>query len=441
LTEFNAAAVERLEGPSWLAERRRQALVRFTAAPRPTGEADDGWRYSRIGQLDLERYAPAAPPADGTAAGAAGDLPEAATQFLHRFGARAGFAVTVDGYLVSSELDEGAGAAGVRLGSAAADPAGEDLLGSVTGQFRPSEVDGFAALADAFAPEAVLLHVPPGAALSAPVVLVHIVTPAADGGASKAVFPRTLVRLEENAEATVVELLVSTGSDEPLLVLPTVELSAADSARLTHDLVQHLGRGAWQIGRLAASAGRDATLASFQASLGGSYARVQTDSILTGQGGSAQLLAAYFADGDQMHDFRTLQEHAAPRTTSDLVFKGAVAGTSRSVYNGLIRMRHGAKGANAFQTNRNLVLSDGARADSVPNLDIQENDVRCSHASAVGPVDEEQRFYLESRGVPRAVAERLILLGFFAELLDRVDPAVGGFVLDRIAERVQQVTA
>jgi Fe-S cluster assembly protein SufD len=140
-----------------------------------------------------------------------------------------------------------------------------------------------------------------------------------------------------------------------------------------------------------------------------------------------------------MHDFRTLQEHAAPRTTSDLVVKGAVAGTSRSVYNGLIRMRHGAKGANAFQTNRNLVLSDGAHADSVPNLDIQENDVRCSHASAVGPVDEEQRFYLESRGVPRAVAERLILVGFFAELLDRVNPAVGEYVLGRIAERVKAV--
>jgi Fe-S cluster assembly protein SufD len=376
------------------------------------------------------------------AAGAVEDaLPLAARQFLGRFPARAGLAVTIDGYLVSSELEEAARAHGVHLGTASADPGAEGLLGSVIGQFPSSDVDGFAALADAFAPETVLLHVPRNAALRAPVVLVHVVTDPAGGGASKAVFPRTLVRLEENAEATVVELLVSTEGDEPLLVLPTVELSAADTARLTHDLVQHLGRGAWQIGRLAASAGRDATLRSFQASLGGSYARVQTDSILTGQGGSAQLLAAYFADGDQMHDFRTLQEHAAPRTTSDLVFKGAVAGTSRSVYNGLIRMRHGAKGANAFQTNRNLVLSDGAHADSVPNLDIQENDVRCSHASAVGPVDEEQRFYLESRGVPRAVAERLILLGFFAELLERIDPAVGGFVLDRIAERVQQVTA
>ena len=247
------------------------------------------------------------------------------------------------------------------------------------------------------------------------------------------------MHLGENAEATVIELLVSSEGSEPVLVLPTVELSASDGARLSHDLVQHLGRNAWQIARLAATAGRDATLRSFQASLGGGYAHVQTDSVLTGQGGTSELLAAFFGDGDQMHDFHTLQEHAAPRTTSDLVFKGAVAGTSRSIYNGLIRMRHGAKGANAFQQNRNLVLSDGAHADSVPNLDIQENDVRCSHASAVGPVDEEQRFYLESRGVPRAVAERLILLGFFSELFERVNPWVGEFVLGRIAERVEAV--
>ena len=116
---------------------------------------------------------------------------------------------------------------------------------------------------------------------------------------------------------------------------------------------------------------------------------------------------------------RQLQDHDAPRTTSDLLFKGAVEDQAQSVYSGLIRVRKGARGTNAFQTNRNLVLSDGAHADSVPNLEIEENDVRCSHASAVGPIDEDQRYYLESRGVPPAVADRLIVLGFFDEILDR----------------------
>src|SRR5205807_9669716 len=123
------------------------------------------------------------------------------------------------------------------------------------------------------------------------------------------------------------------------------------------------------------------------------------------------------ADGDRMHDFRTLQDHAGPSSTSDLLFKGAVKDHGRSVYSGLIRVRKEAPGTNAFQTNRNLVLSEGASAESVPNLEIETNDVKCSHASAVGPIDEEQRYYLESRGVPPDVAERLIVMGVSGEVL------------------------
>jgi Fe-S cluster assembly protein SufD len=422
-----------------LAQRRNAALERFLVTPLPTGE-EEIWRYSRAADLNLARFAPVVPPigmVPGTPV-----LPTAALDLLDRVGARAGLVVTCNGVVATTELDERESAAGVRLQAVSTHPGGEEMLGHASGSFPDEEVDAYAALADAFATDAVAMSVPRSHEVTRPVVIVHVIGAAGGAGAgagpAPAAFPRTVVRLDENAEASVIELLVS--GDDSLLVLPTVELVAADGARLTHDLVQQLGRDAWQIGRLFATAGRDATLKSFQASLGGSFARSRTDSILTGQGGTAQLLAAFFGDEDQMHDFRTLQEHAAPRTTSDLVFKGAVAGTSRSVYSGLIRMRPGARGANAFQTNRNLVLSDGAHADSVPNLDIQENDVRCSHASAVGPVDEEQRFYVESRGVPRAVAERLIVLGFFRELLERVTPAVGDFVVAAIAQRVSAVT-
>jgi len=147
---------------------------------------------------------------------------------------------------------------------------------------------------------------------------------------------------------------------------------------------------------------------------------LRTDSRLEGRGATSYLLAVYFGAGSGMHDFRTMQDHAAPATTSDLLFKGAVAGTAKSVYSGLIRVRKEAPGTNAFQTNRNLVLSEGAGAESVPTLEIETDDVRCSHASAVGPIDEEQRYYLESRGVPPDVAERLIVLGFFSEVLERL---------------------
>jgi len=156
---------------------------------------------------------------------------------------------------------------------------------------------------------------------------------------------------------------------------------------------------------------------------GGDYARLRTDCRMVGRGATGELDAVYFGEGDQTLDFRTFQEHVAPDCTSNLLFKGAGGGRSRSVYTGMIRVGKQARGTNAFQTNRNVKLSEGAWAESVPNLVIENNDVRCSHASAVGPVDAEQRFYLESRGVPTEDAERLIVSGFFDEVLTRLPVA------------------
>ncbi|MGH9206325.1 MAG: SufB/SufD family protein, partial [Acidimicrobiales bacterium] len=221
----------------------------------------------------------------------------------------------------------------------------------------------------------------------------------------------------EGGSGSVLEVLA--GPDMESLVVPVVELDVRDGAELAYLGTQSLGPRAWQVGYQASRVAAGAALVSFVLALGGSYARVRTDSRLAGANGTSNLLAAYFGTADQMHDFRTMQDHAAPKTTSDLLFKGAVADSSSSVYTGLIRVRNGAHGTNAFQTNRNLVLSEGAHADSVPNLDIEENDVRCSHASAVGPVDEEQRYYLESRGIPPDIADQLIVLGFFDDILER----------------------
>jgi Fe-S cluster assembly protein SufD len=154
--------------------------------------------------------------------------------------------------------------------------------------------------------------------------------------------------------------------------------------------------------------------------LGGRYARLRSESLLAGSGAESDLTAVYFGDGHQMLDFRTLQDHAAPHTRSDLLFKGAVEDTAQSVYSGLIRIRDVAQGTQAFQTNRNLVLTEGAEAKSVPNLEIEADDVKCSHASTVGPIDDDQLYYLATRGVPPEEAERLIVLGFFDDVFDRL---------------------
>lgn len=273
------------------------------------------------------------------------------------------------------------------------------------------EPDAFATANRAFAPDPVLVTVKAGANAS-PVVIVHWC-----GADEAALFPRVLVEAGEDCEVTVVEVVAGPGRS---LVAPVTEIDVARAARVSYLQYQDLGAHAWQIGLQASRVGADATFTSAAVALGGDYARLRTDSGLVGPGGSTRLLALYFGAGQQMHDFRTVQHHRAPKTHSDLLYKGVVANAARSVYSGLIRVEKGAAGTNAFQTNRNLVLHEGAHADSVPNLEIEDNDVRCSHASAVGPVSEEQRFYLESRGVPPEVTDRLISLGFLGEVVERL---------------------
>jgi Fe-S cluster assembly protein SufD len=262
----------------------------------------------------------------------------------------------------------------------------------------------------------IIVTVAAGVRLPGPVVIVHDID--ADGAA---VFPRTIIRVGRAAEVGVVEIAWS--DDVDALTVPVTEIDVADGAHARYLHLQRLGPRVWQTGLQASRVGRDATLTSVAVALGGDYARLRTDSALVGAGGSTELLAVYFGTGTRMVDFRTTQDHRAPKTTSRLLYKGAVANRSRAVYTGLIRVEKGARGTNAFQTNRNLVLHEGASAESVPNLEIEDNDVRCSHASAVGPISEDQRFYLESRGVPTDAADRLITLGFLEEVLDQLGHA------------------
>lgn len=415
LTAFTADAVAALPAAVGLDGHRQDALRRFEAADLPTDSAEE-WRYSRIEELDLGRYRPADRPASPA------ELPSAVVALLGKALAAetpATVIVTSDGWL--SPLP--ALPAGVEIRDQAA-------FGEVSG-----EPDPFVTLNAALAPSPLRIRVAPGQVLNAPLVVVHVATSA--GAAS---FSRTVVEVGSQAEATVLEIAVgadSQAADAKLLTVPVTELDVADAANLHYVHVQLHGAGAWQVGLQASRVGRDATLTSAAVALGGDYARLRTDSALMGQGGTTRLLAAYFGAGNQMHDFRTVQDHRAPKASSDLVYKGVVANRSRSVYTGLIRVEKGAAGTNALQTNRNLVLHEGAHAESVPNLEIEDNDVRCSHASAVGPIAEDQRFYLESRGVPTDVAERLIALGFLDEILAGLPVVgIGAWLRNAVADKL-----
>lgn len=366
---------------------------------------EEVWRYSRVAELRLDEFATASAPA-----GAAGELPSGVSALLELIGDRAATVVVRDGHVVHAEIAPHWVARGVFAGRivdapAAADP--EQSLGAVSGD----GVDVFSQLNDAGSVDPILVWVPAGVTVDAPIVIIDWID--TDGIAT---YPRLVVRLGSDAQASVLDWHGS--ADVVAFSSPLIELDLAHAARLRYGTVQQRGPRVWQIASQVSRVEADATLDSAQVALGADYGRTRTDCRLVGRGATGNLRAVYFGHDSQTLDFRTFQQHAAPDTTSNLLFKGVVDDQSRSVYTGLIKVEKDARGTSAFQTNRNIKLSEHAWAESVPNLEIETNDVRCSHASTVGPIDEEQRFYLESRGVRTDVAERLIVAGFFDEVLE-----------------------
>jgi Fe-S cluster assembly protein SufD len=386
-------------GPDWLRRRRAAGFEAFASMPLPS-ESEEVWRYSPIDHLDLEAFAPV--PAAEPAAGAAG-----AARLAELAGATGSVAGSV--LVHNGRAAPGARAEGFEFGPASEVAAGAALLGSVQ-----QGGDALVRLNDAFAPDPLVIDVPAGTRVAGPVLVVHWCD--TEGAA---VFPRLCVRAGEGASVSVVEVFTGPAGRARALVVPVTELVAEDGAALAYVSLQTLPDEDWSIARLAGRGASGTHLRTFTVGLGGAYERVRADVSVDGKDAHSEILSTYLGDGTQVHDIRTLQDHVAPRTTSELLCQGAVAGLSRSVYSGLIRVHRGAVRSDARQTNHNLVLSEGAHADSVPNLDILENDVRCSHASTVGPVDEDQRYYIESRGVPPEAAEGLIVRGFFDAIVDR----------------------
>ena len=450
---FTADAAGALPGPDWLTARRVAAAEELAGSAPPDASAEE-WRYSPISDLDLQAYrlsgesgaygfsdvssgasdlssdASGDAPRYGSAADApavcspgGGEGPGRTLQELDRgegpvrsvlesHPARSlereevlAIIEIVNGRPVSCTGLDALGALGVTVKPIDRLDGGADRLGSVLN----GASDRFTLLNDAFSAAPLAIDVPADVVVDGVIAVRHRTE-----GAATASFPRLVVRIGANAQARIVHEERSTS---PVLVVPVVELDVRAAGRLGYVNVQKQHPRAWQIALHAARVERDATLVSAVAGFGGAYARTRSVTTLSGRGATGDLLSAYLGSGSQVLDFRTFQDHAAPDTTSNLLYVGAVGDEARSIYTGLIRVRPNARGTNAFQTNRNLKLSDEAWAESVPNLEIENNEVRCSHASTVGPVDEDQLYYLESRGVPTPMAERLIVAGFFEEVL------------------------
>jgi len=401
LSAFTSERSAALPGPAWLRARRAAAFERFAGSPLPTAD-DEIWRYTPIRDLDLDAYAPR----EGAAVGA-----PAVSPFVDAVTDRAGLVVLVDGHLVSSELSDAAAAAGVTV-SSSVDGDERELL-------EVPDPDALTALHDAFVGDVVIISVPRGVVVDGPVVVLQV---ASSGGAAS--FPHVVVDAGEQSEVTILDLWTSVGAGGAL-VSPVFEVQTAPAANVRYVQVQDFGDEVWSTGHLLLRPGRDATTKAWVAALGGRFARLYLDAQLGEQASAADIAGVYFGEGDQVHDFRSRQDHRATRSVSNFLLKGAVVDTAHAVYTGMIKVHEGAKATESFLANRNLVLADGAHVDSVPNLEIvNENDIKsCGHAAATGPVDEEHVFYLESRGVPTEVAERLIVFGFFDDVIQGVPVA------------------
>ena len=290
-----------------------------------------------------------------------------------------------------------------------------DLLARLVGRVVKPQEGKFAALGHALARNGALVYIPQGVQLEK---ALHVLFWGPGGGL--AYFDHLLVWLEPGARATLVVEWASPDESTEALHVGVVEVHVAEDAELTWVELQSWGTHMWNFTHERAQVGRNARLNWILGAVGSKLTKSFMDVDLVAPGAEGYMSGFYFADDHQHLDHDTQQNHLAPHTTSDLLFKGAVKDAARSVWQGLIYVAPGAQGTDGYQANRNLVLNSGAQADSIPGLEIMANEVRCTHGATVSRMDEEQIFYMRTRGVPRKEAERLLIEGFFAEILDRI---------------------
>jgi Fe-S cluster assembly protein SufD len=399
-TELTRHAAEALSAelhePSWLLQRRLDAFDIFEKLDDPDPKSED-WRYVDVRGFDFSAFA--APEPRSLALDLPEDLAKKGVIFTEMR-----TAVTDHPELVQ-----------------------EHFFTDV-----PVDEHRFTALHAAFFSEGVVLYVPPGVDVEFPLEALRRL----DAGGST--FPHTSIVVDENASLTFVDRFQSEDAGAPALCASVVEVEARRGALVNYISLQQWGRSVQHFQTQRFTGHRDSTVRSVAVNLGSKFGRTQVECVLKGEGSFSEMLGLYFADTDQHFAQRTLQSHNAPHSTSDLLYKGALKENSRSEYSGLIKVLQGAQGTDAYQANRNLVLSDDAMARSIPQLEIEANEVRCTHGATVSPVEEEHLFYLMSRGIDRVTAQKLVVFGFFGEVLDRIRvPAVREELSDAIAAKVE----
>ena len=407
--------------PDWLVERRAKAVeaAKDLALPGPKVR---GWEFTDLSKLDLAAYGPAEPAEapEGDLGGALA-IPEGATGLTQVDGSILGEI----GDVISQATGNGRpdGPVVVPLDAAAAHY--PELIGERLGTIVSGEDDPFVTINEAGWVGGALVYVPRNSRPDKPISLTAI-----QSASARSLNWRTLIVLEEGAEAEVWERYLSADPETASLFNGVTELVVGPGANLRYVCGQALSPASWVFATQRAEVERDGNIEWVALGFGSANGKVRMETKLAGRGASAKVTGAYVGNGRQHLDYDTTQEHAAEDTTSDLAFRGVLDGRSTAVWRGMINVDKGAQRTDAFQDCRNLLLSKRAHADALPGLQIEADDVACTHAAAIAQIDPDQLFYLTSRGLDPALSSELIVGGFLAELVERVPQ---GAVADALA--------
>jgi len=356
--------------PAWLREARAAAVARFESSAAPTNRTE-GWRRLSLESIDLSPVDPAAPEIE----------------------------------LVVADADRAKGVIATSLHDALRTHEAY-VRDAILGPRAPHVLAKYSALAEAAWQGGAFVYVPDGVETSAPIGL----------QVRSGAYPRVVICVGANAKAALSE----THRETERLCAGRVDIALGEGARLTYAHVQDCGRSTVALSHQHARLARDAKLITLNFGIGGSLSKSDVEVELCGPGAESDMLGLVFAEGNQQFDYHTLQGHRSPNTRSDLLFKSALDGDSHSVYTGVIVIDRGAQRSDAYQANRNLLLAVGARADTEPKLEIEADDVRCTHGATVGPIDADIMFYLTSRGLDVETASRMIVEGFFQEVFEKI---------------------
>jgi Fe-S cluster assembly protein SufD len=389
--------------PAWWLERKRAAYERFAALPMPASN-DESWRFSNISTLTLAGFALPAP---------AAKIPSATIGIK-----KAAKLVFANGRLCShAPLAADLAQRGVIVDTLQNALVKHEALVREHLLAQPPKLGSakFSALHEAFLNDGAFISVPKGVEIDAPIGVFAYAL-----GDQIATFPHTLVVAGENSRVTVIDYFGSSSDTDTQLAVGANDLYASHGAQLTYVGKQDWSHRALSFQSNSTVVRRDARVQSLNVHLGARQARHESLSQLQAPGAFSEMLALTVAHDDQEFDQRTLQIHQAPNTKSDLLYKNALLDRAKTIFSGLIIVDPDAQKTDAYQSNRNLMLSDAAEANSLPGLEIQANDVRCTHGATSSRIDPEQEFYLQSRGIAKAAADELLTFGFFEEVLNRL---------------------